>query len=99
VAQASVRDVCDMLMPLEAEGRTGLKEQDSGFRIRDSGPTSGLRWSPSDSSNRRFGIQEGFSFKFTTTLADLRSELGFRIVGYALIPQGGTVTYCSGMKC
>ena len=29
----------------------------------------------------------GFSFKFVTTLADLRGELGFRIVGYVLIPQ------------
>ena len=37
----------------------------------------------------------GFSFKFATTLADPRGELGFRIVGYVLIPQGATATYCS----
>jgi hypothetical protein len=37
---------------------------------------------------------ERFKRKFVTTLADLRGELGFRIVGYVLIPQGGTVTYC-----
>ena len=29
----------------------------------------------------------GFSVKFVTTLADLRGDLGFRIVGYVLIPQ------------
>jgi len=28
-----------------------------------------------------------FSLKFVTTLADLRGELGFRVVGYVLIPQ------------
>jgi hypothetical protein len=47
---------------------------------------------------RRFD-SERFRRKFVTTLADLRGKLGFRIAGYVLIPQGGTVTYCSGMKC
>ena len=28
--------------------------------------------------------------KFVQTLDDLRTELGFRIIGYVLIPQGGT---------
>jgi len=48
-------------------------------------------------SSTRSGLS-GFSFKFVTTLADLRGELGFRIVGYVLIPPGGTVTYCSGPR-
>jgi hypothetical protein len=39
-----------------------------------------------------------FKRKFVTTLADLRGEPGSRIVGYVLIPQGGTVTYCSGPR-
>jgi REP element-mobilizing transposase RayT len=30
--------------------------------------------------------------KFVQTLDDLRTELGFRIIGYVLIPQGGTPT-------
>ena len=38
---------------------------------------------------------ERFKRKFVSTLADLRGELGFRIVGYVLIPQGGTVTYAA----
>ena len=42
---------------------------------------------------------ERFKRKFVTTLAGLPGELGFRIVGYVLIPQSGTVAYCSGMKC
>jgi hypothetical protein len=38
---------------------------------------------------------ERFKRKFVTTLADLRGELGFRIVGYVLIPQGGSSTTAS----
>jgi hypothetical protein len=30
--------------------------------------------------------------KFVQTLDQLRAELGFRIIGYVLIPQGGTAT-------
>jgi REP element-mobilizing transposase RayT len=31
--------------------------------------------------------------KFVQTLDQLRAELGFRIIGYVLIPQCGTATY------
>ena len=34
----------------------------------------------------------GFSFKFVTRLAQLRGELGLRIGGHVLIPQGGSVS-------
>jgi hypothetical protein len=30
--------------------------------------------------------------RFVQTLDDLRTELGFRIIGYVLIPQGGAPT-------
>jgi hypothetical protein len=30
--------------------------------------------------------------KFVQTLDQLQAELGFRIIGYVLIPQGGTAT-------
>jgi len=38
---------------------------------------------------------ERFKRKFVNTLADLRGELGFRIVGYVFIPQGGISTTAS----
>jgi hypothetical protein len=41
---------------------------------------------------------EQFKRKFVTTLAHLRGELGFRVLGCLLIPQGGTVTYCSSPR-
>jgi REP element-mobilizing transposase RayT len=35
---------------------------------------------------------ERYKRKFIQTLDDLRTELRFKIIGYVLIPQGGTVT-------
>ena len=95
-AQTSVCDVCDMPIPLEAEVETFhapaaafLRPQPSSLRDRQHPPRRDRA--------RRFD-SERFKRKFVTTLADLRGELGFRIVGYVLIPQGGTVTYCSGPR-
>jgi len=46
------------------------------------------------STYRRARIFDSDRFKgyFTQTLNDLRGELGFRIIGYVLIPQSGTAT-------
>jgi hypothetical protein len=42
--------------------------------------------------------RSGLSANSSPRSPDLRGELGFRIVGYVLIPQSGTVTYCSGPR-
>ena len=108
MAQTSVCDVCDMLMPLEAEVETFhasaaafLRPQSSSLRDHQH-PAGRDRPRLFDSErvaqSRVFQRLCGFSFKFVTTLGDLRGEPGFRIVGYLLIPQGVTVTYCSGPR-
>jgi hypothetical protein len=90
VAQTSVCHVCDMLIPLEAEGESFhasaaafLRPQ--AFSLRD-------HQRPAGRDRGRLFDSERLKRKFVTTLADLRGELGFRIVAYVLIPQGGTVT-------
>jgi len=97
-----------MLMPLEAEVETFhasaaafLRPQSSSLRDHQH-PAGRDRPRLFDSErvaqSRVFQRLCGFSFKFVTTLGDLRGEPGFRIVGYLLIPQGVTVTYCSGPR-
>ena len=49
------------------------------------------RWQVGKSTGDRARLfdSERFKREFAITLADLRGELGFRIVRYVLIPQGG----------
>ena len=79
-----------MLMPLEAEAES-FHASAASFLRRQS---SSLRdhQHPAGRDRTRLFDSERFKRKFVTTLADLRGELGFRIVGYVLIPQGGTIT-------
>jgi hypothetical protein len=96
VAQTWVRDVCDMLMPLEAEVES-LHPSAAAF-LRPQSSSLRDHQHPAGRDRARLFDSERFKRKFVTTLADLRGEPGFRIVGYVLIPQGGTVTYCSGPR-
>jgi hypothetical protein len=74
-----------MLMPLEAEAGTFhasaaafLRPQSSALRDHQHRAGQG---------RGRLFDSERFKRKFVTTLADLRRELGLRIVGYVLIRQ------------
>ena len=74
----------------------------SGFgiqEVKDQIPGDRRQVGKSTGDRARLFDSERFKRKFVTTLAGLPGELGFRIVGYVLIPQSGTVAYCSGMKC
>ena len=96
MAQTSVCDACAMLTPLGAQVES-LHASSAAFL----GPqSSSLRdhQRPAGRDRARLFDSERFKRKFLTTLADLRAELGFRIVAYVLIPQGGTATYCSGPR-
>jgi hypothetical protein len=96
-AQTWVRDVCDMLIPLEAEVETFhasaaafLRPQSSSLRDHQH---------PAGWDRTRLFDSERFKRKFVTTPADLRGEPGFRIVGYVLIPQGGiSMTASQGVR-
>ena len=85
-----------MLIPLKAEVKS-LHASAAPF-LRPQ--TSSLRdpQHPAGRDRARLFDSERFKRKFVTMLADLRGELGFRIVAYVLIPQGGTLTYCSGPR-
>jgi hypothetical protein len=96
VAQISVCDVCGMLMPLEAEVESFHASATAFLRPQSSSLPDHQH--PAGRDRGRLFDSERFKRKFVTTLADLRGELGFRIVAYVLIPQGGTVTYCSGPR-
>jgi hypothetical protein len=90
VAQTSFCAVCDILMPLEAEveplhASAAAFLRPLSFSLRD-------HQHPAGRDRARLFDLERFKRKSVTTLAELRGELGFRIVGYVLIPQGGTVT-------
>jgi hypothetical protein len=98
-----------MLMPLEAEVES-LHASAAAFLRPQSSSLREHRHPAGRDRPRLFDSEErvaqslvfqrlcGFSFKFVTMLADLRGELGFRIVRYVLIAQGGTFTYCSGPR-
>jgi hypothetical protein len=85
-----------MLIPLEAEVET-FHAPAAAF-LRAQSPPLRDHQHPEGRDRARPFDSERFKRKFVTTLADLRGEVGFRIVGYVLIPQGGTVTYCSGPR-
>jgi len=85
VAHTSVCDVCGMLTPLEAEVESShasaaafLRPQSSSLRDHQH---------PAGRDRARLFGSERFKRKFVTTLADLRGELGFRIVGDVPIRQ------------
>jgi hypothetical protein len=74
-----------MLIPLEAEVESLLASAAAFLRPQ----SSSLRdqQHPAGRDRARLFDPERFKRKFVTTLADLRGELGFRIVGYVLIRQ------------
>jgi hypothetical protein len=88
--------VCDMLVPLEVE--VGPCRASAPAFLRPQSSSLRHHQYPAGRDRARVFDSERFERKFVTTLADLRGELGFRIVGYVLIPQSGTVTYCSGPR-
>jgi len=84
-----------MLMPLGAEVESFHASAAAFLRPQSS---SRDHQHPAGRDRPRLFDSERFKRKFVATLAALRGEVGFRIVGYVLIPQGGTVTYCSGPR-
>jgi hypothetical protein len=83
-------------IPLEAEVESFHASTAAFLRPR----SSSLRdhQHPAGRDRARLFDSERFRRKFIITLADLRGELGFRIVGYVLIPQRRAVTYRSGPR-
>ena len=90
MAQTSVCDVCDMLIPLEAEvesfhASAAAFSWPQSSSLRDHQHPAGrdrARLFDSERVAQSLVFQRlwGFSFNFVTTLAELRGELGFRIV-------------------
>ena len=90
MAQTLVCDVCDMLIPAEAEGRTGSRSQNSRFqvsgsrcqtRIRDSGfgtRDSGLGARDAGAGRKSFCLLQLSGVRIGGTVApfrDLRQDL------------------------